>query len=174
MHSKRLVAGMAECWTRSFSSLVINSSNLFTLQTAFIVPLNYSPTVLIELLFVTHVHSCLLYALFRVLHTHTLILRVFDLILRVLDWIVTIYSGVYFILWLQCVRVCMYGFCNVWLFWQICGWFGNVCNWNYCVLYCFVYVYLLLLLLFVLLVLVLGILPPSENAIVVIIRGLEL
>jgi hypothetical protein len=41
-----------------------------------------------------------------------------------------------------CVRVCVgfvmsgcgyYGFCNVWVFWQLCGCFGNMCTCIYCV-----------------------------------------
>ena len=43
-----------------------------------------------------------------------------------------------------CVCVCVCGFCNVWLFWQLCVCFGNTCTCIYCVLYCFVYVYFFL------------------------------
>jgi hypothetical protein len=47
-----------------------------------------------------------------------------------------------------CVCVCMgfvmCGFCIVWVFWQLCGCFGNICTCIYCVFYCFVYVYLFL------------------------------
>jgi len=29
--------------------------------------------------------------------------------------------------------VCMCGFCNVWVLWQLCGCFGNMCTFIYCV-----------------------------------------
>jgi hypothetical protein len=48
---------------------------------------------------------------------------------------------------LQCVVVCMCGFCNVWLCvcvgFVMCGCFGNMCTCIYCVLY-FVYCVLVL------------------------------
>jgi hypothetical protein len=60
---------------------------------------------------------------------------------------------------------------HVWVFWQMCGCFGNMCTCIYCVfyclycvLYCFVYVYLFL---FVLSVLVEGLLPPSYNSVAI-------
>ena len=44
---------------------------------------------------------------------------------------------------LQCVGVCMCGFCNVWVFWQLCGSFGNMCTCVNCVLHCLYYVFVL-------------------------------
>ena len=61
-----------------------------------------------------------------------------------------------FILVCVCMSVdaCKCGFCNVWVFWQLCGCFGNMCTFIYCfciVLWCFsivsfmyIYSYLLL------------------------------
>ena len=44
--------------------------------------------------------------------------------------------------------VCTFGFCNMWVCVCVgllmCGCFGNMCTFIYCVLYCFVYVYLFL------------------------------
>ena len=42
--------------------------------------------------------------------------------------------------------VCMCGFCNVWVFWQLCGCYGNMCACIYCVLYCLYCVFVLVLL----------------------------
>jgi len=42
-----------------------------------------------------------------------------------------------------CGCVCMCEFCNVWVFWQLCGCFANMCTCVYCVLYCLYCVFVL-------------------------------
>ena len=54
---------------------------------------------------------------------------------------VTLYWGHWIVLWLfhlVCILCCgcLNLFCNVWVVWQLCVCFGNMCTCIYCVLYC--------------------------------------